>query len=127
MPRPGMRRGGTGATGERPSAPAPAPPRPHRKASSHPRSCAPPAAADAAAWNEARGQWRNWKAIERASTGAGSATAEGYLSPSQLRTAVVGQGRGAYARGEGDLAELARAGEAVLRPLPQSGTAPRAA
>ncbi len=81
--------------------------------------------ADRAAWGEAKSQWRNWKAIEKATTGAGSQTAEGFISPSQLRGAVAGQNRGQYARGHGDLAEIARAGEAILRPLPQSGTAPR--
>lgn len=80
---------------------------------------------DQAAWQTARTEWRNWKAIEKASTGAGERAAQGYISPSQLRNAVVTQNRGGYARGQGDLAELARAGEGVMRPLPQSGTAPR--
>jgi hypothetical protein len=82
---------------------------------------------DRQAWREARTQWKNWKAIEKAVSGAGSAVAEGYISPSQLRSAVAGQNRGQYARGQGDMAMLARAGEALLRPLPQSGTAPRQA
>lgn len=82
---------------------------------------------DQAAWNLARTQWGNWKDLRRAITGAGSATAEGFVSPSQLRASVAGYDRGAYARGQGDMAELARAGEAVLRPLPQSGTGPRMA
>ena len=82
--------------------------------------------ADKAAWQEVRKQWKNWKAIEKARGGPGSSVAEGFISPSQLRTAVAGQNRGQYVRGKGDMAELARAGEAILRPLPQSGTAPRA-
>ena len=45
-----------------------------------------------------------------------------------LTLAISGRGEGA---GEkcccGDFAELANAGEAVMRPMPQSGTAPRAA
>lgn len=82
---------------------------------------------DLAAWREARTQYRNLLAIERASTGAGEMAAEGLISPAQLRMAAVGQGRRAYARGQGDFAELARAGNAVMSPLPQSGTAPRAA
>jgi hypothetical protein len=81
--------------------------------------------ADAAALREARNQYRNLLVLEKAATGAGSATAEGLLSPSQLRGAVVQQNRRNYARGNGDFADIARAGEAVLRPLPQSGTAPR--
>lgn len=80
---------------------------------------------DAAALREARNQYRNLLVLEKAATGAGAATAEGLISPSQLRGAVVQQNRRGYARGRGDFADLARAGEAVLRPLPQSGTAPR--
>lgn len=80
---------------------------------------------DLAALQTARNQYRNLLVIEKAATGAGSATAEGLLSPSQLKNAVVQQNRRAYARGRGDFADLARAGEAVMRPLPNSGTAPR--
>lgn len=80
---------------------------------------------DLDALRQARTQYRNMMVVERAATGAGSQTAEGLISPSQLRSAVVQQGRRAYARGQGDFADLARAGEAVMRPLPQSGTAPR--
>lgn len=81
--------------------------------------------ADLDALRQARNQYRNLLVIEKAATGAGSATAEGLLSPSQLKGAVVQQNRRAYARGQGDFADLARAGEAVMRPLPNSGTAPR--
>jgi len=81
--------------------------------------------ADAEAWRTARGQYRNLLALEKAATGAGEGAAQGMISPSQLRNAVVGQGRGAYAQGRGDLAELARAGEGVMKPLPNSGTGPR--
>lgn len=73
----------------------------------------------------ARNQYRNMMVLEKAATGAGSAAAEGLISPSQLRNAVVQQNRRAYGRGQGDFAELARAGEALLKPLPQSGTSPR--
>lgn len=82
--------------------------------------------ADLGAWREARNQYRNMIVIEKAATGAGSATAEGLISPSQLRNATVtGHGRRNYARGNGDFAELSRAGEAIMKPLPNSGTAPR--
>jgi hypothetical protein len=73
----------------------------------------------------ARNQYRNMMVLEKAATGAGSNAAEGLISPSQLRNAVVQQNRRAYGRGQGDFAELARAGEALLKPLPQSGTSPR--
>lgn len=78
------------------------------------------------AWREARRLYRNMIVVERAATGAGEDAALGLISPSALRNATVTkQGRRAFARGQGDFAELARAGEALLKPLPQSGTAPR--
>jgi hypothetical protein len=80
---------------------------------------------DIAAMQEARRQYRNLMVIEKAATGAGQATAEGLISPSQLRNATVTQNRRMYARGQGDFADLARAGEAIMKPLPNSGTAPR--
>lgn len=73
----------------------------------------------------ARRQYRNLMVVEKAATGAGAQTAEGMISPSQLRNATVTQNRRAYARGQGDFADLARSGEAVMKPLPNSGTAPR--
>lgn len=73
----------------------------------------------------ARNEYRNMIVLEKAATGAGSNAAEGLISPSQLRNAVVQQNRRAYGRGRGDFADLARAGEALLKPLPQSGTSPR--
>jgi len=81
---------------------------------------------DLGAWQQARREYRNILPIERAATAAGSDAATGLISPSSLRNAVVSQGRRGYARGTGDLARLARSGEAVMKQLPQSGTAPRA-
>jgi hypothetical protein len=81
---------------------------------------------DLGAWRQARTQYRNMLTIERAATAAGSETAKGLISPSALRNAtIVKQGRRNYGRGEGDFADLARAGEAVLKPLPTSGTSER--
>lgn len=83
---------------------------------------------DLGAFREARNQYRNMLVIEQAATGAGENAAAGIISPSALRNAtVVKHGRRAYARGTGDFAELARAGEGVMKPMPQSGTAPRTA
>lgn len=82
--------------------------------------------ADAGAWAAARRQYGNMKDIERGAAASGEQAAEGLLSPQQLRTGLAaGANRGRYARGQGDLAELVRAGNAILRPLPQSGTGPR--
>lgn len=82
---------------------------------------------DAGAWREVRNEYRNMLVLEKAATGAGENAAQGLISPSQLHNATVQQGRRSYARGQGDFAELARAGEGVMKPLPQSGTAPRTA
>lgn len=91
------------------------------------RSIAKNNPADLGAWREARNQYRNMLVIEKAATGAGENAAMGILSPSQLRNATVGQSRRGYARGKGDFAELARAGEALMKPLPNSGTPGRTA
>jgi len=81
--------------------------------------------ADLGAFRRARGNYRNLLAIEDAVSGAGEAAASGLITPSALRNAVKKQGKRAYVRGQGDFAPLARAGELVMKPLPQSGTAPR--
>lgn len=83
-------------------------------------------AADAAAWQQARQNYRNLLTIEKAMSGAGENTALGLISPSQLRTAAKGQNKRAFVRGQDDLGPLARSGEAIMKPLPQSGTTPRA-
>jgi len=83
--------------------------------------------ADAGAWKEVRRNYRNMIALENAAVGSGDNAALGLISPAQLRSATVRQNKRDYVRGKGDLAELARAGEGIMRPLPQSGTAPRTA
>jgi hypothetical protein len=81
---------------------------------------------DAGAWNKVRKHYRNMLVLEDAVTRAGENAAQGLISPSALRGATkTKQGTRAYARGQGDFADLARAGEAVLKPLPDSGTASR--
>lgn len=81
---------------------------------------------DAAAWQTARREYGNIKDLSKAAAGAGAGTAEGLISPQALRSSVAsGNNREAYARGQGDFAELARAGNAVMTPLPNSGTAQR--
>jgi hypothetical protein len=84
--------------------------------------------ADREAWDTARRQYGAQKTVEKAAAKAGEATAEGQIVPANLRnTVATGNNRGAYARGEGDFSELARAGAGVMGQMPQSGTAPRAA
>jgi len=82
---------------------------------------------DQALWQQTRLQYRNLLAIEKAVSGAGENTALGLLSPSQLRTAVKTQNSRTYVRGQNELGNLARAGEAIMKPLPNSGTPARLA
>jgi hypothetical protein len=86
----------------------------------------PGGAALADGWRNARREYKNLLVVEKAVQGAGENTALGLISPSQLRTAAKQQNKRAYVRGKDDLGPLARAGEAIMKPLPQSGTAPRA-
>lgn len=84
--------------------------------------------ADAGAWSKVRREYRNILVVEDAVTGAGENAAAGIISPSKLRSATARKhGKRNYGRGQGDFAKLARSGEAVLKELPQSGTAPRLA
>jgi hypothetical protein len=83
--------------------------------------------ADIGGFEQARRQYRNMLVIERAAAGAGEDAAKGLLSPALLSSAAKQvMGKRAFARGQGDFEPLARAGQAVLRPLPNSGTAQRA-
>lgn len=80
---------------------------------------------DVGAFRDARRQYRDFLVLERAMSGAGSDAALGLVTPSALRSATaITHGRRNYVTGQGDFAELARAGEALMRPLPQTGYAP---
>lgn len=81
--------------------------------------------ADREAWQTARREYGAQKVVEKTASRAGEATAEGQLVPANLRNTVSAENRGAYARGEGQFSELARAGAGVMAPLPNSGTAQR--
>lgn len=81
--------------------------------------------AQKAAWSKVRREYRNIIPIEKAVLGAGEATATGLIPPARLSSAVKGMDNRGYVRGKGDFADLVRAGDTLLRPLPQSGTAPR--
>lgn len=80
---------------------------------------------DAQAWDLARKEWGAQKILERAAGGAGTEAAQGRISPAQLRIAAALGDKSGYARGQGDFAELARAGSALMTPLPNSGTGQR--
>jgi len=90
------------------------------------RSMAAAGSPDQAAWQQVNRWYRNFLPIERGITGAGEEARWGLLSPMALRAALVNmQGRRAFGRGAGDLAELAGAGESVMKGFPQSGTSAR--
>lgn len=76
-------------------------------------------------WHQTRRQWANQRTLE-GSIASGERVAEGNLSPLAMRNAVNRRDPNAYALGRGDLAGLARGGQAFMRAPPQSGTAPRA-
>lgn len=81
--------------------------------------------AEIAAWQEARRQYKNLLVIERAASGGGAESGLGAISPAQLRQADKAQNLRRHARGKSEFSKLAKAGQAVLTPMPQSGTAPR--
>lgn len=84
--------------------------------------------ADAGRWSKVRRQYRNMLVIEQSLAGAGEAADAGIITPARLRQATVSkQGKRNYVRGDGDFAELARAGGMLLRDMPDSGTASRSA
>lgn len=66
----------------------------------------------------ARQQYRDLLGLEAAAGSASSAVAGGLLTPDALRQGIQGQGRAAYVRGQrGDLGELTRAAQSLLKPM----------
>lgn len=82
--------------------------------------------ADKGAWAKAQREYRNYKVLEDAVGRAGSDAAAGRISPQALRGAAMKSGgKSGYVRGKGDFADLARSGELLMTPMPNSGTAQR--
>jgi hypothetical protein len=79
--------------------------------------------ADQARWRQLNRYYANGKVIQDAMGAAGAGTAEGDISLLQLRGAINrSMGTDAYSRGFGDLNDMARAGQSVLRQPPDSGS-----
>lgn len=76
-------------------------------------------------WRNVRRQYRNLLTIEKAATGAGENAAQGFITPQKLRQAVVGNDSRGYVRGYNDFSDLVHAGNTMMTPLPNSGTAGR--
>lgn len=77
----------------------------------------------AEAFRNARQEYKNLLVIEKAS----GKSADGLITPSALHQAAQSVSKRYFNRGKDDFSSLAKAGKSVLAPLPQSGTAPRAA
>lgn len=74
-------------------------------------------------WRAARNQYKNLLVLEKGVSGAGAE--DGLISPAKLRSAAVQKEGRNFVRGRSDFTDLAKAGEAGLKPLPNSGTAGR--
>jgi hypothetical protein len=78
---------------------------------------------DAAHWRQLNRYYANGKVIQDAMGAAGAKPAVGDISLPQLRVAInSSMGQDAYAKGYGDLNNLARAGQSVLRVPADSGS-----
>ena len=83
----------------------------------------PPKLADA--WLAARQEYKNLLIVEKALNRGGEFAPNGLITPAALRQAASSIEKRGFARGQSDYTALAKAGEAVMKTPPQSGTAPR--
>lgn len=81
--------------------------------------------ADKGAWAAIRRQYGNYKVIEKASVGGGEDAGIGIISPARLRMGASSGNRSGFATGKSDFSKLAKAGQTLMTPLPNSGTAGR--
>lgn len=81
--------------------------------------------ADAGAWDVLRRQYGNYKTLTKAAGGGGEKAGMGVISPAQLRMAASSGNKEGFVTGASDFTDLAKAGQAVMTPLPNSGTAAR--
>lgn len=78
-------------------------------------------------WQTTNRQYGNLKDISSAVKGAGTNAVNGVVPPAALRSALARWNQTGYVTGKGDLNQLARDGVTAMTPLPNSGTAQRAA
>lgn len=72
---------------------------------------------------EARRQYRDFLTVERAVTNSAGAAGTGLITPQALTQAIkANEGRRSLALGRSNFDELAKAGDQVMAPLPNSGT-----
>lgn len=79
---------------------------------------------DAALWQKTNQEYAALKTLENAAKGAGEQNAMGYISPQRVRGETAKR-TSAYLQGKSELGNIAQAAEAVMKPLPNSGTAQR--
>lgn len=82
---------------------------------------------DRGAWAGVRRRYGNYKVLERAANGGGEEAALGVISPARLRMAASSGNQGGFATGKSDFTRLAKAGQAIMTPMPNSGTPSRLA
>lgn len=85
------------------------------------------AESDQGVWQQLRQRWLNHLILEDAVKSTSMDAAQGLITPAKLETSIQKFTKTGYSRGTSTLEPLARAGNLVLKQLPQSGTAPRAA
>ena len=74
--------------------------------------------------NELNRDYANYKGLEAAATGAGESAAQGYIPSARVR-AEAAKRKSQYLTGNSDLGEVAKSAQAVMKPMPSSGTAQR--
>lgn len=82
-------------------------------------------AADAAAWRQARTQWGHLAEVRDAMASGTEAASLGNITPTRLGMADRRANKTGFVEGEGRYDDLARAGDAVMKELPNSGTPAR--
>jgi hypothetical protein len=83
---------------------------------------------DAGEWARLNREYGNMKTLQKASVGGGEDAGLGIISPARLRMAASsGKNLDKFVTGKSDFSELSKAGQAVMTPLPNSGTASRTA
>lgn len=78
---------------------------------------------DAGEWARLNKEYGNMKTLQKASVGGGEDAGLGIISPARLRMAASsGKNLDKFTTGKSDFSELSKAGQAMMTPLPQSGT-----
>lgn len=80
-----------------------------------------------AQWQQARKSWGDYLVLKRAVDSSSENAAKGFLTPATLTNAVKKYQADGYTLGNNTFANLARAGNVVMKDFPESGTSQRIA